>query len=63
MTLISPMVPRSIYGAKIIAENILDQVSQYHYHSQMLEGILDNQKEDSDVLMEDKWTTTKLGTH
>ena len=49
------------YGASIIAENILNQVDQDGYHSQMLEGILDHHKEDSAVSMDNKWTTTRRG--
>ena len=51
------------YGANIIAENILNQVNQDGYHSQMLEGVLDHRKEDSAVSMGNKWTTTRRGNY
>ena len=39
------------YGANVIVENILNQVNQDGYHSQMLEGIFDHQKEYSALSM------------
>ena len=47
------------HGANIIAENILNQVDQDGYHSWMLEGILENRKEESAVSMENKWTNIR----
>ena len=40
------------YLANIIAENILNNVDAYGYHSQFLEGILDHSVSDSAVLKE-----------
>ena len=50
------------YGANIIAENILNSIDQDGYHSQMLEGILDHEKDIKVAVPKSrKFVTTKAG--
>ena len=49
------------YSANIIAENILGQVDEQGYHTQLLAGITAHSKDETAVAAKDKYFTTKMG--